>query len=357
MRILHAVTNADLGGAPRVVTELCWAQAAAGHEVAAASVPTGPFWDSLDPRVRRFPLGFLRREISPLNDIRAVAELRALFASWRPDIIHLHSSKIGVLGRVAAPWALRRRTVYTIRKTHRAFLPLERLLAPRCGAVVPVSAYDERGLKEEGLRGRIVMIPNGVSDRRGRQGADADAVRALRGARGGGALVVLSVARLAAPKRFDLFVEAARRFSFAEARFFWIGNPTSRETLEPIYGPLPPNLTLLGELAEAGDYVNECDVFMLLSDYEGLPMSVLEALACAKPVVASRVGGIPEALGGGAGVVTDNEVAAVEAAIRSFMPSAARRDAGVASRAHYEERYTVSAMAAAYEALYKELLR
>ncbi|GAB6276971.1 MAG: hypothetical protein SAMD01599839_15110 [Rectinema sp.] len=180
MRILHVVTNADLGGAPRVVTELANRAVRDGHICAAASVPAGPFWAHLDPRVERMPLSHFRRELHPVQDPSAVIELVRLFRRWKPDVVHLHSSKASVLGRCAALLAnfcgVRRiPTVYTIHgfdtilKTHRKFLPMERVIARFTSAIVPVSAYDRRNLEEAGIHGNVRLIHNGASDRFGRQ--------------------------------------------------------------------------------------------------------------------------------------------------------------------------------------------
>lgn len=359
--VLHIVTNADLGGAPRVVTELANAAAGAGSPVAVAAMATGPMWDALAPSVQRFPLRFMKRQIRPWSDLACLFELRALIRKLNPRVVHTHSSKAGVLGRLAAPKSLRGALVYTvhgfdtIRKAHRLFLPLERLLAKRTGAIVPVSAYDRDNLVAEKVDGRLELIPNGVSDRRGRVGSDHEALASLRAARKAGRRVVLSVARLASPKRFDIFAQAAGMCGDG-VEFFWIGNPQDRAELERTFGQLPTTLHLLGELPEAGDYINECDVFVLVSDYEGLPMSVLEALACGKPVVASGVGGIPEALEGGAGIVVENDAGTVAEALRGLLASQERCAAlATAARRRYEERYSVNAMAASYDHLYKEL--
>jgi glycosyltransferase involved in cell wall biosynthesis len=356
VRILHVVTNADLGGAPRVVTELANRAVRDGQICAVASVPEGPLWDYLDPTVERFPLTQLRREIRPWRDLAALFELGRLFRAWKPDIVHLHSSKAGVLGRLAAGrrWDHVVYTIHgfdTILKAHRAFLPLERLLARRTGAVVPVSSYDRRNLEAAGIRGRIVMVRNGASDRRGAPLLDAKAAERMRDAKASGAAVVLCIARLAVPKRFDLFAEAARAFSPEEARFFWIGNIQS---VDP--ETMPPNLEMLGEIPEAGSYANLCDLFVLLSDYEGLPMSVLEALSCGKPVLASAVGGIPEAVSQANGALVGNDTGAAAEALKALLCDRPGLDRlGLASRAAYEAEFSAEMMWKSYLKLYESL--
>ena len=386
LRILHLVTNADLGGAPRVVTELARSAVDAGHECGVAAMKAGPFWEALDDRVQRFPLRHIRREINPFQDMLCLFEIAQLYRSFRPDIIHLHSSKMGVLGRLAtglvAHGRLRRRVVYTIHgfdtilKAHRVFLPLERLLAKRCGAVVPVSSYDEANLRAAGINGNIRKIHNGVSDRANRLPLGREALVKMQSARNAGRQVVLSIARLAPPKRFDLFAGLAESFrsrsssdsssgrplsiqsnSSQPVQFFWIGNVQDAAYAAAQLGKaLPENLLLLGEQAEAGDYANYCDVFVLLSEYEGLPMSVLEAMSCGKPVLASAVGGLSEALGDGSGILVGNEPSELEAAMTKLLEDSDRLSVmGGVARIRYESSFSAEAMWTKYESLYKEL--
>ncbi|MBN1242892.1 MAG: glycosyltransferase [Spirochaetales bacterium] len=356
MRILHVVTNADLGGAPRVVTELANRAVRDGHPCAVASVPEGPMWDALDPRVERKVLRSLRREIRPLSDLKAAFELAGLFRSWNPDLIHLHSSKAGVLGRVAAGRRAKR-VVYTIHgfdtilKSHRSFLPLERFLARHCGAVVPVSAYDFRNLGLAGIREAHAAIHNGVTDRKGRT-PESPAAERMLAARGKGSPVVLAVARLAPPKRFDLFLAAAKALEKEGPRFFWIGDPPGARA-----GELPSNAEMLGELPEAGDYANLCDIFLLLSDYEGLPMSILEAFSCGKPVLASDVGGIGELVDGTTGARVGNSAGEIIAALRGLLGDPGRLSTlGRNARERYESGFTADRMWAAYRELYGSLV-
>lgn len=357
MRILHVITAPDLGGAQSVVAELSRHAVMRGDEAGMASQADGPLWAVLDPRVRRFPIRRLVKSISPVDDIAAFLELRRVIKDYRPDILHLHSSKAGVLGRLAAG-RLRKRTIYTVHgfdtiaKAHRSFLPLERLLQHLCGAIVAVSAYDEGNLADNGIARKVRMIRNGARDWRGQRPGDGAAAAAMEGARSKGG-AVLCIARLAPPKRFDLFLEAAARLP--AAGFFWIGNETDVDKAK-----LPLNVTMLGSLADAGAYANLADLLVLFSDYEGLPMSILEALSCGTPVVASRVGGVCEALDEGCGEAVPNEAAGIAQAIARYIPGGERHAAAhprhrEASRVRYEAQFSVTAMAESYERLYSEL--
>lgn len=357
MRILHVITNAELGGAQSVVSALASWAVSSGREAAVASQAEGPLWDGLDPRVMRFRLRRMVKELSPIDDLLAFGEIRRAIRDYRPDIIHLHSSKAGVLGRIAAG-RLSPRTVYTVHgfdtilKAHRAFIPLERVLSRRCGAIAAVSEYDARGLASCGISRNVRVIRNGAADWRGARPGDERAAAAIEAARRSGG-AVLSIARLAPPKRFDLFCAVARLLP--RAGFFWIGN--ERE-VDP--GTLPGNVSMLGSLPGAGAYANAADALALFSDYEGLPMSILEALSCGTPVVASAVGGVAEALDGSCGEAVANDAAEAAAALARYLPGGDRYAAGEggarsAARTRYEALFSDEAMARSYGALYDEL--
>jgi glycosyltransferase involved in cell wall biosynthesis len=99
------------------------------------------------------------------------------------------------------------------------------------------------------------------------------------------AKTVLCVARVAKPKRFDIFLETASLLP--QYAFMWIGNS------DPIKD-VSENVFCLGNIPEARKYNQLADLFMLPSDYEGLPMVIIEAMSYGKPIVASHVGGISE---------------------------------------------------------------
>ena len=295
------------------------------------------------------------KELSLAADLAVFGEIRKAIRDFGPDVIHLHSSKAGVLGRLAAG-RLRRRVVYTVHgfdtilKAHRFFLPLERVLQGLCGAVVAVSEYDRRNLAASGISRNLSVIRNGARDWSGSPPVDEGVAAAMEAARASGG-AVLCIARLAPPKRFDLFREAAERLPVA--RFFWIGN-------EAEVGGLPPNLEMLGSRPSAGAYADHADLLVLFSDYEGLPMSILEALSCGTPVVASAVGGVAEALGDGSGETVPNEARSAAAAIARYLPGGDKyAPPGSAARARIRERYlgsfSVEAMARAYDGLYARL--
>lgn len=284
MKILQVITQSELGGAQTVVVQLANNLSKEHQVILAAGQGDGKMWDMVDDKVIRENCPHLQRSISLKNDLLAAIELRKLYNKYKPDIVHLHSSKAGTLGRIVFP---SKRTVYTVhgfdsvRLAFRKFLPIERCLQHFCKAIVGVSKYDEKHLIEEGIKNNVSTVYNGISvpDCSTLQPLDVLSTEKKK---------ILSIARVFPQKKPDLFVAVAKLLPQYE--FIWIGN--QREVTE--FGELPDNCHFVGNIPNAGAYCSKADILMLPSNYEGLPMVILEAMSFGKPVVASNVGGISE---------------------------------------------------------------
>ena len=143
MKILHIITRSSLGGAQSVVVNLANHQVKE-NEVYVISSSGGEAWKALDKNVRVITIPELKREICPA-DVIVLLKLFFYRFKYRPHVVHLHSSKIGVLGRIAfSPF----KTIYTvhgfdsIRLANRKFLFLEKILQFWCKFIVGVSKYD-----------------------------------------------------------------------------------------------------------------------------------------------------------------------------------------------------------------------
>lgn len=284
MKILQVITQSELGGAQTVVVQLANNLSKEHKVVLVAGQGDGKMWDMVSNRVIKEDCPHLQRSISLKNDLLAAFELRRLYKKYTPDIIHLHSSKAGTLGRIVFP---SKKIVYTvhgfdsIRLAFRKFLPIERCLQYLCKAIVGVSKYDEINLLSEKINRNIFTVYNGISTPCTNDIAEISQFNTNKP-------IVLSIARVAAPKRVDLFIDTAKRLPNYE--FIWVGN--QRDITE--FGILPPNCHFVGNIPNAGALCSKADALMLSSDFEGLPMVILEAMSFGKPVVASNVGGIRE---------------------------------------------------------------
>jgi len=348
MKILHVITLSELGGAQSVIINLARKSVEDNHEVMVVSSLNGDLWDALPKNIKTKRITALQREVNLVMEWKVICELKIINQEFKPDVIHLHSSKIGILGRLAFP---SKKIIYTvhgfdsIRLAFRKFLFLEKLLQNRARFIVAVSKYDYNNLFAEGIKKNVKYIYNGIADFRLEIKNDDEKYKI-----NSSGFTVLSIARLAAPKRFDIFCKTAEILQNHAITFFWIGNKNQ------VTG-LPVNVRCLGEIKDAHRLLAQANLFVLLSDYEGMPMSILEALSYSVPVIASNVGGIPEVLDGINGLTVTNEAQDVADAILSFKNNAEKYEkARKHARASYEANFTIDKMYSQYLSLYKSIL-
>lgn len=349
MRIFHVITLSSVGGAQSVVVNLANEQARE-NEVWVLSSASGEAWAALDAAVRVIKIKQLHRNISWRDGIVLLKLLWYRFR-YRPDVVHLHSSKMGALGRVAFP---ARKIVYTvhgfdtIRVANRGFLPLERFLQRRCAHIVGVSRYDERMMASEGITRNVSYVYNGIKDLRipPAERVDAGAVARIEAIRGRYRQAVMCIARDDKQKKIDLFIRVAALLP--EYAFVWIGNKGDYE--------VSSNVFLLGQIPLGYQLLEYADLFVLPTNYEGLPMSIIEALCCGKPVVASDVGGISELLDGTNGVAVENDAERMAERIRWILSDSGRyARMSQAARETFLRSFTVEGMVNGYQELYNRI--
>jgi glycosyltransferase involved in cell wall biosynthesis len=129
--------------------------------------------------------------------------------------------------------------------------------------------------------------------------------------------------------------------------------------MEEIYTKynVPENVKLLGDVPNASKYIHLCDLFVLLSNFEGLPMTIIEAMSQRKAVVASNVGGIYELVDDSNGKLVQNNVEEVSKAISEILnDEALRTTMEIASYSKFQENFTLQKMWTGYKTIYKKLL-
>lgn len=355
MKILQLVTRSEPGGAQTIVRTLSEALTEKGHEIMVASGPegSGEAWKQMSGKVEIAVLPHLRRRVSFFDEFKAMAEISSLYRSFRPDCVNLHTSKAGLLGRIT-PGISRKRLIYTmhgfdqLRVANRRFFAADKILRRLGGAVVAVSSQDEASMKDEGYT--PILIPNGTVDTRLKPVPHDEISARLAALKAKGLPLVITVARDARPKRIDLVRDLAVRFR-GRVSIAWIGGDSCRDDAK---SAREDDLVCLGTVPDAASYLPLADIFLLASDHEGMPVSLVEAMSAGLPGLASCVGGVSELLGGGCGIAVSNSVEAFSDGLARLLASESlRREMGHAARMAWETRYSVDRMAEAYEALYR----
>lgn len=342
MRILQLITLCELGGAQSVVVNLANSLCDKHEIIVAAGDGNGKMWGLLNSNIKREHIPFLHRALVPLDEIKVIQSLRKLYKEYQPDIIHLHSSKVGILGRIAFP---KSKIVYTvhgfdsIRIAYRKYLPIEIFLQKKCQAIIGVSKYDEENLRKEKITNNVSYIYNGINLSESTNSNPFNNISHKQ--------KVLCIARLSAQKNVGLFLKVASLLP--QYAFIWIGNqqPVQNET---------NNVFFMGDIPNAGNYNKYADLFFLPSNYEGLPIVIIEALACGKPVVASAVGGIPELLNGENGFAVHNDAEEIAKKIDFILSDENLKEKmGDAARQTYLQKFTVDKMVDGYMAIYEKI--
>jgi glycosyltransferase involved in cell wall biosynthesis len=359
-RLLMLITLSELGGAQTAVA-LLLPGLVGQFEVTLAAWGSGPLRDAAEAAGARYvELRQIRRRIDPWHDALALVELIRLCRKVRPQIVHAHSSKMGVLGRLAAWLAQVPVRVLTVHGWSFAaynglarslFLSIERLMRPLTTTVVCVAEATRR----EGLAAgtcdpqRTVVIHNAVD------------VRSFRPtSREGGTVEVVGVGRFAYPKDFTTLLDALTLVAApCRVRLAGDGPDLGAVASALTRNGLSHRVELLGARADVPDLLASSDVFVLSSRSEGFPVSVLEAMAAGLPVVAPDVGGVGEAVEDGETgfLVPAADAEALAGALeRLLVDGELRRRLGAAGRARALGLFDVFRYRAAYEELYRRRL-
>jgi glycosyltransferase involved in cell wall biosynthesis len=366
LRIAHVLPAFAIGGQERVALDLARTHAAAGHRLFAFSLEPRPEGDL----IREFrACGVATRTVpkGPRVDPTLVLRLALQFARERIDVVHTHNPFALFYGAPAAKLA-GAAAVHTKHgenlEQHGRRVIARRIvgrLADAFVAVSPTTAAAARRTRDVAAR-RIRVIPNGIDT--ARYGPDPRARSDVRRELGipEDAWVAGTVGRLASEKNQKLLLESLAGALHERARVVIVGEGPERGALAAAAAGLnlTPWVHLTGARADVQRLLAAFDVFALPSISEGLPLVVLEAMATALPIVASRVGGVPDViLEGETGLlVPPGDRAALRSRLLELAADRAAADAlGARARRVALERYSLEHMAGEYMEIYQRLAR
>lgn len=362
VKVMMVITKGETGGAQTHVLSLCsalrpqvqFAAAIGGPETV---TPLGVGLADLGVPVYRLPS--MRNTLSPVRVIAAVLSLVRLSRQKRPDILHAHSAVAGVVARIAGA-ILKIPVVYTVhgfgfkpevpRLQRWASWLAEFSLARLTSRMICVSEYE--GKLARGLplaAGVLRVVRNGIAD------SEARAQPSLKPVR------IVMVARLAPPKRADLLLEALavlRDQTGSEVRATILGDGPERQALMALANKLSlSGVDFEGDVDDVPQRLARHGVFVLMSDHEGQPISVIEAMRSGLSIVASDLPGIRELLGDNErGLLVPNTANDLANSLARLLSSATlREDFGRSARQYFETNFTTERTSVPVAALYREL--
>jgi len=325
-RVLFIITQSEFGGAQRFLYELATRLNKERYEilVASNSEKKSDFLNSLGQKgIKTKHLKFLKRGVNPVIDCLGIIELMKLINKFKPDYLHLNSSKAGILGSIAGfkikllrpkkfknlkiiyriggwsfndPWPLWKKKI---------FILTEKITAGFKDVIVVNNKNDyEQALKLKiRPKGELKLIYNGI-DAIKIEFLSKDEARLKLGV-SRNELIIGTAANFYPTKGLEYLIEAVRllnfQFSIFNFQLIIIGDGTERKKLESKiteYG-LKNKIILIGQIPEAHKFMKAFDIFVLPSVKEGFPWVILEAMAAKLPIVATSVGAMPEIIESG----------------------------------------------------------
>lgn len=301
----------------------------------------------------------LRSPVNPLRDARCVYAVNRLCRQIKPDIIHAHSAKAGLMARSVARWhnipclytvhgwgfgVGRPRLQSMILKSIELMMayasPAEFLYVSQADAD---QARDELGISP--ARGRV--IHNGIPDHH----KCADPLASAN---------ILMVSRVAFQKDHETLVRAYEESGIGH--LILAGDGTTRPDFNIKLSEWSPKrrsgIELLGVRTDIPDLLGQVGVFALASRYEGLPISIIEAMCAGLPIVATDVGGVRELVvdGDNGFLVPPGDVGRFAACLKALGNPELRDAMGKASRKRYEQFFSIETMVSAVKQAYTEVL-
>ncbi|EOK4231166.1 glycosyltransferase family 4 protein [Escherichia coli] len=306
MKVLYIITKADeIGGAQIHIRDLSSRLKEDGHDVVVIVGEHGALVDELIKRgVAYHIVPSLVREINPIKDLRAVIEISKLISILDPDIISLHSSKAGIIGRLAA---LRKKkpVIFTAhgwafangvsKNRQKLYCIIEKIIEPLASKIITVSEQDKQLALELNVSSheKQVVIHNGM--------IQSSLPPRFVNRTSNKTVELISVARFSEQKDHRTLFVALSQINNLNWRLTLVGKGPLLEYYKTLARKLNihERIQFLGERHDVAELMVRSDVFLLISKWEGFPRSILEAMRAGLPVIASNVGGTSEAINDG----------------------------------------------------------
>lgn len=360
MKVLYAIARSVPGGAQTHVLDLI---RHAGDVVEPGLVTFEPGFLIEQAREMNVPVWIVPApvdSIDPLRDLSAVRGIARVIREFKPDLVHAHSSKTGIIARIAARlagvpavftahgWAF---TEGVSEKRRRMAIIIERMAARLARRIICVSNYDRDLALRCGVGDsrKIVVIPNGIAHSELRTDyPEREIVRCVM------------VARFSPPKDQPALIMAVREVQRVE--LWLVGDGELLEESRVLASSLGVDnrVRFLGSRNDVPEILADCDIFALASRWEGLPYTILEGMRAGLPVVASNVGGVSEAVAEGeTGYLVpweDGNGLPEKLQYLADHPEE-RRSLGEAGRQRCLTKFAMSAMIEATFATYRDVIR
>lgn len=293
----------------------------------------------------------MRSNINPISDFTAFSRISSYVSQYKPDLIHAHSSKAGMLGRILA-FKYKIPCIYTVHgwgwrglgavKAVTVFM-IEKILSytPKLSLIYVSQSAEEDALRLLRVPKKLgTVIHNGVSDLFDIPASFTQESNKVR---------ILMPARVCDAKDHRTLIGAFEKLEFP-CQLFLCGVGTDDDCFKDQVRRWAPttyqNIFFLGPRSDVPNLLNNTDIFALISNFEALPISVIEAMSAGKAIIASDVGGLRELIDHGVNglLVPRNDIDTLVNSLRTFSDVNSRKPHEIAARDKYLSKFTSQAM-------------
>ncbi|PZP54989.1 MAG: glycosyltransferase family 1 protein [Micavibrio aeruginosavorus] len=362
MKIAYLITRMDeLGGAQIHVRDLSLWMKSQGHEVSVLTGSFGKVTDFLEEQgIKVYEISDLERRIHPAKDWKAFNQIKSVLHNIRPDILSCHSSKAGLLGRLAAKsakvkviftahgWAFTdgvpklQKTIYTLLEKGAGFFS---------DHVITVSEFDFNLARKNKIVPdyKLTLVHNGMPER-------PALIRELKD----GPSRLMMVARIGPQKDHETLLRALASLKDLSWTLEFIGGGDDTELRHlAVDLQIDDRVLFLGERHDVAELMEKkADLYLLISKWEGFPRSILEAMRSSLPVIASNVGGVSEAVQEGKTgyLVPTEDAEKLSYTLRLVIPDKKLQlELGRAARESFERDFSFKSMAVKTMAVYSSV--
>ncbi len=313
-KLLLVITKSNFGGAQRYVYEVATALKAEGYTVAVAAGGTGSLFSLLTAAdIKTYQIQGAQRDLNALAEVTTLRALAAIITDFKPDIIHLNSSKIGVLGALVARFKRIPRIIFTAHgwpyMEDRGLLwrtmawlgsYITALLVDR---VILVSQHDKRHTYMPGATAKCIVVPTGIepytplSRTEARTGLLGQSIHQEHAQ----TIWIGTIGELTHNKNHRASIDAIAEYNNTHQNKLMLviigeGELRAELTEQIAFRGLSEYVHLVGYKENARQYLSAFDMYVMSSIKEGLPYGLLEAGVIGLPCIASYVGGMPEVI-------------------------------------------------------------
>jgi len=388
MKIVHIITRLILGGAQENTLITCRVLAERGHEVTLITGPAlGPegalFEQTRGQKYDIIVVDKLRRAINPFYDTISYFEIRRILKEIRPDVVHTHSAKAGILGRLAG-YSLTRKAkcrpfvVHTIHglafhpyqneRLNKFYIAIEKVTEKKTDAFICVAeAMTEKAVAAGiGKPENFTTAYSAIDEEAFLSGPSAGEINDFRAKYGisNEAVVLVTIARLFELKGHEFIIESAKELAgrFDNCMWLFVGDGNLSDSLKERISAVGLRdrfkFTGLLEPAKIPLAIHSSDVLVHCSLREGLARVLPQAMLCGRPVVSFDVDGAKEVVNESMGFLTEpeNVEQLIEACARLIEDSQLRKELGAAGLESVKEKFAPETMVDVIEDVYKKLI-